>query len=212
MARRILTVTVPGPAGRLEALLEEPEDGESRKAALVCHPHPNHGGTMRNKVVYRTARALRHEGAVVLRFNFRGVGASEGSWGGGDGELDDARSALDFLRERYPDLPYTLAGFSFGAGIILELGCENADATRLIALGFPLTYQDREYVRCPAPPRFFVHSTQDEYAPREKFEAFYSQLSGNKHLTWIESRNHFFDEGLDELEAAVRSLPLGPSS
>src|SRR5215217_8109267 len=113
MPRKIESLFVNGPAGRLEALLEEPEEGVSVEAALVCHPHPQHGGTMHNKVVYRIARGLRRTGCVVLRFNYRGVNLSEGSYGNGEGEMDDARVALAYLRSRYPDLPFTLAGFSF---------------------------------------------------------------------------------------------------
>src|ERR1700692_4302035 len=115
MARRIETLFLDGPAGRLEALLEEPEDATPVEAALVCHPHPQHGGTMHNKVVYRIARGLRGTGAVVLRFNYRGVNLSEGAYDNGEGELDDARVALDYLRGRYPALPFTVAGFSFGS-------------------------------------------------------------------------------------------------
>src|SRR5436305_2839290 len=102
MARRIESLSIKGPAGNLEALLEEPENGEPREAALVCHPHPQHGGTMHNKVVYRIARGLRST-AVVLRFNYRGVNFSEGEYAHGEGELEDARTALDYLRGRYPD-------------------------------------------------------------------------------------------------------------
>src|SRR5271163_5353 len=102
MPRRIESLFLDGPAGRLEALLEEPGEAAPREAALVCHPHPQHGGTMHNKVVYRVARGLRRAGAVVLRFNYRGVGASEGVYDQGEGELADARAALDYLRKRYP--------------------------------------------------------------------------------------------------------------
>src|SRR4051794_8082546 len=123
MPRRIETLMLDGPAGKLEALLEEPEDREPVQAVLVCHPHPAHGGTMHNKVVYRIARGLRRSGCVVLRFNYRGVNLSEGVYDHGDGELEDARAALAFLRGRYPDLSYSLAGFSFGSRIILRLGC-----------------------------------------------------------------------------------------
>ena len=111
MARRIESLFVAGPAGRLEALLEEPEDSEPTEACVVCHPHPLFGGTMHNKVVYRTARGLRRSGSVVLRFNFRGVNLSEGLHDEGNGEMEDARAALNLLRGRYPDLPYSLAGF-----------------------------------------------------------------------------------------------------
>ena len=134
MPRKIESLFLAGPAGRLEALLEEPEEAATVEAAsgvaLVCHPHPQHGGTMHNKVVYRMARGLRRSGHVVLRFNYRGVNLSEGSYAQGEGELDDARVALDFLRSRYPALPLTLAGFSFGSRIVLRLGCEtNQEAT-----------------------------------------------------------------------------------
>ena len=122
MPRKIESLFLDGPAGRLEALLEEPEDGEPREAALVCHPHPQHGGTMHNKAVYRIARGLRSAGAVVLRFNYRGVNLSEGEYAHGEGELEDARAALAYLRGRYPGLPFTLAGFSFGSRIALRAG------------------------------------------------------------------------------------------
>src|ERR1700731_3863014 len=123
MPRRIESHLIEGPAGKLEALLEEPADGEPREACLVCHPHPLFGGTMHNKVVYRIARGMRRAGAVVLRFNFRGVGSSEGVHDQGAGEEEDARAALGFLRERYPGLPYSMAGFSFGSRVVMKLGC-----------------------------------------------------------------------------------------
>src|ERR1700735_4228014 len=108
MPRRIESLFISGPAGRLEALLEEPEDAAPIEAALVCHPHPQHGGTMHNKVVYRIARGLRSTGAVVLRFNYRGVNLSEGTYDEGEGELEDARVALNYLRARFPGLPFTV--------------------------------------------------------------------------------------------------------
>src|ERR1700689_4504953 len=123
MPRRIESLFIDGPAGKLEALLEEPEDRDPKHAVLVCHPHPQHGGTMHNKVVYRVARGLRRAGAVVLRFNYRGVNLSHGSYAHGEGELEDARAALVWLRGRFPDLPVTLAGFSFGSRIVLRLAC-----------------------------------------------------------------------------------------
>ena len=129
MPRRIESHFIAGPAGRLEALLEEPENGEPTEACLVCHPHPLFGGTMHNKVVYRMARGLRQSGSVVLRFNFRGVNLSEGKHDGGPGEMEDARAALEFLRARYPELPYAMAGFSFGSRVALKLFGSKSVAT-----------------------------------------------------------------------------------
>src|SRR5688500_2586737 len=163
MPRRIETHMLPGPAGRLEALLEEPEEQEPKEAVLVCHPHPRHGGTMHNKVVYRIARGLRRSGNVVLRFNYRGVNLSEGAYDHGKGETEDARAALAWLREEYPDLPYSLAGFSFGSRIVLQTGCLLNDVRRIIAVGFPTTYTERSYLWGCTAPKIFVHSTRDEH-------------------------------------------------
>jgi alpha/beta superfamily hydrolase len=212
MPRQIESLMLPGPAGRLEAVLEEPEHQAPREAALVCHPHPRHGGTMHNKVVHRIARALRRNGAVVLRFNFRGVNRSEGSYDHGNGELDDARAAWKWLRERYPPLPYSLAGFSFGAHIVLRLGCSFPDARRLIAVGFPAVYHDKiNWNQCNA-PKVFIQSTGDEYGPREGLEALFERLKPPKRLVWVRARDHFFRGGLAEFEETVYrlgSLALG---
>lgn len=206
MPRKIESLFVEGPVGRLEALLEEPEDGAPQEAALVCHPHPQHGGTMHNKVVYRVARGLRRAGAVVLRFNYRGVNLSEGSFGEGEGELDDARAALRYLRGRYPELPYTLAGFSFGSRIILRLGCGEPGARRLIAVGFPASFKDRASLDGCTVPRIFVQSTQDEYGPVAEIEPVIAALPEPKRLVLIEARDHFFAGGLDQLEEAIAGL------
>jgi len=216
MPRRIESLFLPGPAGRLEALLEEPEDTEPREAALVCHPHPQHGGTMHNKVVYRIARGLRTAGHVVLRFNYRGVNQSEGSYAQGEGELDDARVALDVLRGRYPHLPVTLAGFSFGSRIALRLGCEmgcemggengSSGARRVIAVGFPTVYKDRSYLEGCSVPRTFVQSTHDEFGPVEELQRVFDTLPEPKQLILIEAQDHFFAGALEQLEASIAAL------
>jgi len=199
-------VFLEGPAGRLEALLEEPEDGEPREVALVCHPHPQHGGTMHNKVVYRIARGLRSAGAVVLRFNYRGVNLSEGEYAHGEGELEDARAALAYLRGRYPGLPFTLAGFSFGSRIVLRLGCEGIGARRVIAVGFPTTYKDRTFLEGCAVPRVFIQSTRDQYGSVSELEPLVASLSGPKKLILVEAADHFFAGALDELEREITGL------
>jgi len=203
MPRRIESFFIPGPAGKLEALLEEPEDQAPREAALICHPHPQYGGTMHNKVVYRMARALRQAGAVALRFNYRGVNMSEGAYDNGVGELEDARAALEFLRARYPELPFSLAGFSFGSRIILRLGCQVQGASRLIAVGFPAADETSRALGDCDVPRVFIQSTNDQFGPRAAMESYFASLHGKKELVWVEAGDHFFADALDGLEKAV---------
>jgi alpha/beta superfamily hydrolase len=201
--RRIESHFLAGPAGRLEALLEEPEDGEPRMAALVCHPHPLYGGTMHNKVVYRIARGLRRAGMAVLRFNFRGVGTSEGEHGHLTGEMEDARAALEWLRGRFPGLPFALAGFSFGSRVITGFGCSLTDAAFLMAVGFPTKLGDVAYLETCRAPKLFIQSTHDEFGPRVELEAAFARFAEPKRLIWVEASDHFFAGGLEELEEAV---------
>jgi uncharacterized protein len=206
MPRRIESLFIDGPVGKLEALLEEPEDRDPNHAVLVCHPHPQHGGTMHNKVVYRMARALRRSGAVVLRFNYRGVNLSEGQYGHGVGEVEDARAALNLLRARYPELPFSLAGFSFGSRIILKVGCEIASVTRLIAVGFPANLSDSQPLgQCPV-PKVFIVSARDQFCAVPAMEAYFATLPEPKELIWIEAADHFFSGALDQFEDAVYAV------
>ncbi len=121
---------------------------------------------MHNKVVYRLARGLRRAGIVVLRFNFRGVGRSAGEHAHLEGEIEDARAALGWLRERYPGLPYCLAGFSFGARVITRLGCAAGDASFLMAAGFPTRWGPPEYLENCTARKIFIQSTNDVYGPQ----------------------------------------------
>ena len=212
MARRIESVTLAGPAGDLEALLEEPEDRDPAYAALVCHPHPLYGGTMHNKVVYRLARGLRRSGAVVLRFNFRGVGRSGGEHGHLEGEIEDARYALDWLIARYPGLPYALAGFSFGSRVVTRLACELGDARFVMAAGSPTRWGAPDHLNTCAVPKVFIQSTHDEYGPRTEWEAMYQGFAEPKQLHWIEATDHFFAGSLDALEETVASTASSVSS
>ena len=208
MPRRMESLFVAGPAGKLEALLEEPEDGEPREAALVCHPHPLHGGTMHNKVVHRLARGLRRAGCVVLRFNFRGVNLSEGVHDNGAGELEDARAALKALRQRHPKLPYTLAGFSFGSRVaaVLARTLWAPPCRRVILAGTPTRYGMQEPLAGLRVPRIFLQSTHDKYGPREELQVLFDALDGPKEMHWVEARDHFFSGALAELEETVRGL------
>jgi alpha/beta superfamily hydrolase len=206
MPRRIESFFIRGPAGKLEALLEEPEDVTPVEAALVCHPHPQGGGTMHNKVVYRLARGLRKSGCVVLRFNYRGVNLSEGEYDQGQGETEDSRVALLELQSRYPNLPLLAAGFSFGSRIVLQLASENGGVGRLILVGVPAKYAGYAQAHQVLAPKYFVQSTNDEFGPRQEFEAFYKSVPPPKHLDWIEASDHFFKDGLDAYERVIEQI------
>jgi alpha/beta superfamily hydrolase len=203
VARRIESHSLSGPAGNLEALLEEPDHREARMVAVLCHPHPLYGGTMHNKVVYRMAHGLRRAGLIVLRFNFRGVGASQGEHGNLEGEIEDARAALGWLKERYPAMPYAMAGFSFGSRVITRLGCESEGASFLLAAGFPTRWGSPSYLEECAAPKIFIQSTNDQYGPRKELEDMYERFAAPKEIHWIESGDHFFAGGLETLEEEV---------
>ena len=203
--RRIESHLLDGAAGKLECLLEEPEE-TLRGACLVCHPHPLYGGTMHNKVVYRMARALRRSGSVVLRFNFRGVGRSQGSHDHGAGEYEDARILLDWLHSRYPEVPFSTAGFSFGSRIASRVGCSVDDTKRTILVGFPALSGDYAYLKTCRVPKVFIQSTHDEHGPRPQLESLYAGFAEPKQIQWIEAGDHFFRDGLDELEEAIYQL------
>lgn len=206
MPRRLESLFLRGAAGKLEALLEEPEHTHPVETALVCHPHPQHGGTMHNKVVYRLARGLRKAGCVVLRFNFRGVNLSEGEYDEGVGETEDARVALEALRERYPDLPAMAAGFSFGSRIALGLATQGSGIGRVIAAGFPTRVAERRYVHDVRVPKYFVQSTNDEFGPRNELTEFFDSLAEPKHLDWVEAEDHFFRGALDAFEEVIERI------
>lgn len=197
---------IDGPAGKLEALLEEPEDREPLYAALVCHPHPLYGGTLHNKVVHRVARGLRRAGHVVLRFNFRGVNLSQGKHDNGIGEVADARAALGVLRHRYPALPYCLAGFSFGSRVVLRLAQDCPDATHAIAVGFPAQYKSIESLETCDIARIFVHSRTDAICSPEEAYRFYESLPGEKEFHWVAGQDHFFAGALVELEDVIAGI------
>jgi alpha/beta superfamily hydrolase len=206
--RRIESHFLDGADGKIEALLEEPESAQASEACLVCHPHPLYGGSMHNKVVYRMARALRRSGSVVLRFNFRGVGQSEGMHDQGIGELDDARLMLEWLRARYPALPFSVAGFSFGSRIALRLGCSREGVRRIVAVGFPTKSENIEFLKNCLTPKVFVQSSHDEHGPRPELETIYRDIAEPKQIHWIPAADHFFRDGLDALETTLFQLKV----
>ncbi len=206
MARTLQSIHIAGPAGRLESLLEEPETpGRIERVVVVCHPHPQYGGTMHNKVVYRMARAARADGASVLRFNYRGVGTSSGTYDAGRGEQDDLRAALRYVQDRYPGVPLIVGGFSFGARVSLRVSCGNPAVNRVIAVGTPVGRGDFAFLGKCLCPKHFVHSTRDEYGSRPSMERVLHSAAQPRQITWIEAADHFFSDALDELEAGMRA-------
>ena len=159
---------------------------------------------MHNKVVYRMARALRRAGAVVLRFNYRGVNLSQGEYDNGVGEVEDARAALALLRSRYPDLPFSLAGFSFGSRIILKLGCETPGVSRLIAVGFPANLPDSQSLgQCSVPRGLHREHGTINSAPFPPWKRTSPALPEPKELIWVDAADHFFGGALDQFEETV---------
>ena len=195
-----------GPAGRLEAIFWKPA-GKARPplAAVVCHPHPLFGGTLHNKVVYQTAKALDALGIPVLRFNFRGAGLSAGVHDRGAGEQGDVRAALDFLAAEFPGVPLLLAGFSFGAWVGMRAGCGDPRVSHLIGLGIPVNSTDFSFLRQCDKPKLFVHGSNDEHGAIEKVRALVPTLPGGNRLVVVEGVNHFFAGKLDQLGRALNA-------
>jgi uncharacterized protein len=193
-----------GPAGRLEAILWSPVSGKKPPlAALVCHPHPLFGGTMHNKVVYQAAKSLDQFGLPVLRFNFRGVGMSAGAYDRGRGELDDVRAALDFLTDEFSGLPVLLAGFSFGSGVGLRVGCEDSRVAELIGIGVPVNDSDFSYLSVCKKPKLFVQGSKDQFGAPDRLKSLVASLPGDNRLIVVNDADHFFTGKLDQLGNAI---------
>lgn len=199
------TFFIRGPAGQLEAILWTTEKADPPLAAVVCHPHPLFGGTMHNKVVYQTAKALHRSGLPVLRFNFRGAGQSEGGHDKGHGEQDDVRAALNYLAEQFPAKPILLAGFSFGAWVGLRVGCQDPRVTKLIGLGIPVDNSDLTYLRACAKPKLILQGADDPFGSRANVEALFAEMPEPKQLVIVEGAEHFFAGKLDQVAAAITS-------
>jgi alpha/beta superfamily hydrolase len=204
----IRSISLQGPAGRLEALLNAGTE-TSPYAALVCHPHPLYGGTFHNKVVFHTMKALNSFGFPVLRFNFRGTGLSEGDHDHGNGEQEDVQAALEWLSNEFR-LPMIFAGFSFGAAVGLRVACSDPRVKAAIGLGIPVlpaderTY-DFEFLRDCSKPKLFVSGARDQFGPRQELETLIGSLPEPKKLVIIDSADHFFEGRLKELREAIES-------
>jgi uncharacterized protein len=200
-------VNIPTQTGHLEAILKPEEDGViPRYAALVCHPHPLYGGTMHNKVVFKAAQALQILGMPALRFNFRGVGHSTGTYDEGHGEMDDVRFALDFLSRRYPGLPVILGGFSFGAYVALRVAAIDDRVQAMIGLGVPARSFEGEYLQGSHKPKLIIQGANDELAPYPLTAQWFERVPAPKSLVAVQGADHFFQGCLDEIQAIIISF------
>lgn len=202
MAPQPGTHTIPGPVGRLEAIYRRPEPSAGR-AALVCHPHPLHGGTMHTKVVYRAAKAFGGLGFPTLRFNFRGVGTSEGDFADGIGEADDVRAAIDWLAGEHPDLPVVVAGFSFGSVVALPVGANDDRVTHLVGIGVPTDRFPFDVLADVTKPKLFIQGDWDEFGPLNKLTRELERVARPWELATVEGADHFFTDRLPDLEQAI---------
>ncbi len=197
---------IAGPAGRLEALLDEPATAELRAAVVFAHPHPQYGGTMHTKIVYQAAKALSRIGCAVLRFNFRGAGRSEGAFSDGPGEMDDFSAALDVMAARYGAAPLWAGGFSFGSWIALTCGAADPRVSTLIGIAPPLARYDFAAVRGSDKPKFFIQGERDEICPLKQMREFYAQCAEPKELVVIDAADHLFDGKVLEAAEAIEDL------
>jgi alpha/beta superfamily hydrolase len=207
VANEIKSFFLEGPTGRLEALLNEGTSGATH-AALVCHPHPLYGGTVHNKVVYHAMKTLNAFGFFVLRFNFRGAGLSEGEHDQGRGEVEDVRTALDWLDSEF-HLPIIFCGFSFGAATGLRAACPDQRVAAIISLGTPVAVEGRVYTykfleNCTK-PKLFISGARDQYSPQENLRQVVAFAPEPKQLAFVEGADHFFEGKLHEMQSIIRN-------
>ncbi len=212
---RIRSVNLHGPAGRLEALLNFGAE-DAAYAALVTHPHPLFGGTMHNKVVFHAMKALNGFGFPVLRFNFRGTGASEGMHDNGRGEVEDVRAALEYMKDEFRR-PLIFAGFSFGAAVGLQAACPDPDVKAVISIGTPMQAENRVYqynfLRHCDKSKLFISGDHDQFARPEELAELVDVVREPKKLVLIHDADHFFAGHLEEyrleIEGWVREMVVG---
>jgi len=194
-------VQFPSGALSLEGRLSIPP--AATRAAVVCHPHPQYGGDMDNTIVLATAGALHRRGIATLRFDFRGVGRSEGRYGEGLGEVDDARAAVERLREELPNAPIALGGYSFGAMVALLAGHDHAEVDRLFAIALPASMFDVSPIAASTKPKLFLFGDRDPYCPGAALEAIVKGLAGENELRRLNGADHFLFGFEEEVGEAV---------
>ena len=198
-------LTLTGPSGSLEAILEEPAGADGQRFAVVCHPHPQFGGTMDNKVVHTLARTLQELGLCTLRFNFRGVGASEGDYAEGVGETDDALAVVDFGLARWPGARPWLAGFSFGSFVALKAANARPQCEQLITVAPAVQRFDFTSLAVPRCPWLVVQGDADELVDHRAVLEWTRTLQPPPRVRVLQGVDHFFHGRLHELKDVLRA-------
>ena len=193
--------SIAGPAGALQVLVETTV-AEPDAVALICHPHPLHGGTLTNKVVHQLAKTFNDMGAVSVRFNFRGVGGSEGEYDEGRGEVDDLLAIAGWAEERWPGLPLWLAGFSFGGFIALN-GAQRLAPRRLITVAPAVNYFPAESLHLPELDWLLIQGETDDIVPPAQVKHWLDSLNFQPQFVLIEGAGHFFHGRLSALRQAI---------
>jgi len=195
-------LVIDGAQGSLEALLETPEGASRLRIAVLCHPHPQHQGTMLNKVVHTLARAMNDLGIPALRFNFRGVGASDGEYGGGEGEIDDVVAIADYVRGRWPNADIWLGGFSFGAVVAARAAARIAPA-QLITIAPAINILGAKLSEQPTVAWLIVQGDADEIVPANDVVEWVDRLDPGPELVLLPGVGHFFHGHLVDLRRAL---------
>ena len=195
-------MNIPAPHGHLEVAHREPP-GTLRGAAVVCHPHPLQGGTMHTKAVFRAAQALADVKIAALRFNFRGVGTSTGSYDQGFGEKEDVQAALDWLEERHPDMPLVAGGFSFGSMVALSAAADDPRVVALFGLGLPIRMYDYRFLADVAKPILIIQGEEDEFGSGPDIEPLVAGLGSHMTLARIAGGDHYFEGHIGEMKAVL---------
>jgi len=195
-------VDLHSSAGRLEALYRDLQDPAG--VAVVCHPHPLGGGSLHNKVVFRAARGLENANVATLRFNFRGVGASQGGHEEGEGEQADVIAAIDWMMKKHPGKKLIVGGFSFGSWVATRVACETPEVAALFLIGTPVNKYDFGYLRHCEKPMLFLHGTQDEYGDPGKVEQLIQQIR-NAESVMVTGADHFFTKQIEVVEETMRA-------
>lgn len=196
---------VSGPAGRLEVKVDMP-DAAPRAIAIVAPPNPQLGGTMQDRVVHNAVIGLRRLGCVVWRFNYRGVGLSEGAFDNGAGEQDDFRAVVDAATAATPDTPVWAVGYSFGSWIATEVGAGDSRVSTLVAIAPPVSGYEFTGLRGSDKPKFLIHGERDEMSPLKAVRQFYASLNEPRELVVIDGADHVFDGHASEVAEAVFDL------